>query len=114
MAFADPLPNVTKATVAQTLGRVSVRDQKTIYQSEDGLMKGTISHDPSGTRIRSVTRFDWAKTTTDPSVNINSAAYLVLDRPLTGYTVQELKDLVAMLTGFLTATNVGKIVAQES
>jgi hypothetical protein len=67
-------------------------------------------------------RLDLSKLTTDPfdetqKVEVSASVYLVLDRPLAGFTNAELKLLVEGLTTFLTAStgaNIKKLIASES
>lgn len=120
MAFADPVKIKPTGSEA-TCPRVSTGDFSSTYLAEDGLTKVTISTQ-NGKRKRHVVRCDLSKITTDPfdtsqNVEVSSSAYLVIDRPLAGFTNAELKTLVEGLTTFLTASSgeaIKKVIASES
>jgi len=118
MAFADPIANVTYATVAQTLPRISTSGTKSIYRKSDGSLIVTLSHLTSKNRVRSMARLDRNIDTDANSIlDTNSAVYVVWDRPLTGFSETDVVDQTSCLFGMLTAsTNAGikKMYAQES
>jgi len=105
MAFADPPPNVTLATVAQTLPRVSSSGNKSVYRKIDGSLVGTISHQQKGGNVRSLLRLDQFLDTNADLKLENLAVYLVIDRPVTGFTQAQVRDLTTCLTGWLTASS---------
>jgi hypothetical protein len=111
MAFVDPQV-VTVNAVAQTLPRTSFNGNGGTFTKDDGNYKLSVSHQ-YGRRTRRVIRLDNRKIAADPllgSVNIqyNFAAYLVIDAPVTGYTVAEQKLIVDALTAYLTASSGAK------
>lgn len=120
MAFSDPI-KVKPGATEVTCPRVSTGDYKSVYLSEDGLVKVEISTQ-NGKRERHVARIDISKITTDPfdtsqNIEVSASAYLVVDQPLAGYTNEELKKLVEGLTTFLTASEgsaIKKLIASES
>jgi hypothetical protein len=108
MAFADP-QSVTINTVAQSLPRISSGSNSGVFQKDDTTVKLSVSHS-YGSRTRRVLRLDHAKIATDPflagvNTKFNMAAYLVVDVPVTGYTVVEQKQIVDALTAYLTASS---------
>jgi len=108
MAFADP-QSVTINTVAQSLPRISSGSNSGTFQKDDTTVKLSVSH-TFGSRTRRVLRLDHAKIATDPflagvNTKFNMAAYLVVDVPVTGYTVIEQKQIVDALTAYLTASS---------
>jgi hypothetical protein len=120
MAFADPQKVKVTETEA-TLPRVDTGSFSSQYLSSDGLTRLTISTQ-NGKRKRHVARIDLSKITTNPfdttqNVEVGSSAYLVVDRPLAGFTNAELKKLVEGLVGFLSASTYSateKLLGSES
>jgi hypothetical protein len=120
MAFADPQKVKVTETEA-TLPRVDTGSFSSQYLSSDGLTRLTISTQ-NGKRKRHVARIDLSKITTNPfdttqNVEVGSSAYLVVDRPLAGFTNTELKKLVEGLVGFLSASTYSateKLLGSES
>lgn len=120
VAFSDP-QSVTINAVAQTLPRVSVDTNASIYQKDDGTVKLTASHS-YGRRKRSLLRLDFSKTAADPLTSSNNVIYsmsvqLVVDRPLVGFTIAEQKQIVDALSAYLTASsgaNTTKLLGGEN
>lgn len=120
MAFADP-QSVTIAGTAVSLPLTSRSGTSGAYGSADGNTKLSISHSV-GKRKRRVVRLDNQKIASDPllaGVNVlaSMSAYLVIDVPITGFTVTEQKAVVDALTAYLTAStgaNVTKVLGGES
>lgn len=118
MAFSDPVEPKFDNSSATKCPRVSVGDFQSIYQSEDGTKRVRIST-VNGKRKRGTLRLDLSKVTTDPfdttqNVEIGMSAYLVLDRPLSGFTAEEQRKLCEGLAAFMTEANLKKLVASES
>lgn len=108
MAFSDP-QTVTIATVAQTLPRTSSGLDTGVFTKDDGNVKLSVSHQ-YGKRIRRTLRLEHSKIAPDPlisSTNIKygMTAYVVVDMPVTGYSVVEAKQIVDALTAYLTASS---------
>lgn len=102
MSFTDPL-SVTISAVTSPLPRVSVGDDRSEYQSADGLILLTASHD-YGKRTRRMIRIDTSKLTADPfkpaeNVKVSMSNYMVFDLPPAGFTAAE---ALAVYTGFKT------------
>lgn len=112
MAFADP-QSVTINAVAQTLARVSSAANGGVFAKDDGTVKLTVSHQ-YGKRTRRTIRIDHKKTSADPLVPANNivtsmSTYVVVDVPLVGYTITEVKQIVDALTAYLTASSGAKV-----
>lgn len=108
MAFADP-QTVTINAIAKTLPRVNVGTNQSVYLKDDQEVKLTASHQ-YGKRIRRSIRLDHRKTAADPLISSQNiiytmSAYLVVDVPVTGYTVAEAKQIVDGLLAYLTASS---------
>lgn len=121
MAFADPQKVKVDGTTEVELPRVNTGNFASEYLSADSLIDLKLSTS-NGKRKRHIARIDLSKITTDPfdttqNVQIGTSAYLVVDRPLAGYTNEELKKLVEGLVGFLSASSYAatkKLLASES
>lgn len=121
MALADP-QSVTINSVANSLPRTATNEHKSAYQKDDGTVKMTVSHQPGKERARVSVRLDFKKIAADPflpSVNreLGVSYFFNVDRPNTGFTPAELKDVAQALTTWLTASsgaNLTKILGGES
>lgn len=110
MAFPDP-QSVTIATVANVLPRTSTDRAAGTFTKDDGTVKLNVSHS-YGKRTRRSARLDFQKVAPDPlisSTNIrySMSAYVVVDVPLTGFTIAEQKQIVDALTKWLTDSSGG-------
>lgn len=108
MAYADP-QTVTINAVANSLKRVSSDRNAGTFQVADGTVKLTVSHQ-YGKRARRALRLDHSKMSPDPFVpansnKVNASATLVLDQPLVGYTITELKQILDGFIAYLSATS---------
>jgi hypothetical protein len=117
MAFADP-QSVTLNAVANSLPRVSVDLNSSIYRKDDGNVQLDIS-DIYGKRARRSVRLTHRKVAVDPLVPANStpysmSAYLVVDVPLVGYSIAEQKYNVDGLVGWLISANITKLLGGEN
>lgn len=121
MAFSDPQKVKVDGATEVSLPRVDTGNFNSEYLSSDGTIALKLST-TNGRRKRHVARIDLSKITTDPfdttqNVNVSTSAYLVVDRPLAGFTNAELKKLVEGLVGFLSAstyTATEKLLGSES
>jgi hypothetical protein len=125
MSFSDPTTVLIGATVAQSAGTstaLAAVDRSVPYtgkySTSDGLTTGTISH-VRGSRTRSTFRIDLYTSYTDPNTGltslVSSACYLVLNRPIAGFTNTQLKSIIAAVTGFMGQTaNQDKFLGLES
>lgn len=118
--LTDP-QSVTINAVANSLPAVSRGDGQSAYSKDDGNVRLSVSHQ-FGKRTRRTARIDFRKIAADPLISSQSvlysmSAYLVVDLPVTGFTVAEAKYIVDALTLWLTATtglNTTKLLAGES
>lgn len=115
--FADPQV-VTVNSVAKSMPRVSTGGLKSTYKMADESFTLNISHTQSAQRIRSLVRIDQRAVVADPLTSVNDyeilSFYCVIDRPLAGFTVAQVQQLVAGLQAYLDGTAVGKLFGQES
>jgi len=123
MALTDPQKFKEVAGTEVTAPRVSTGDFKSVYETSDGLNKLTISTTETGqNRKRHLVRIDVNKLTTNiyeetKKQEVSSSVYLVIDRPIAGYTVAEMKKLVEGLVGLLSASTYSlteKVLGSES
>lgn len=112
--LADP-QSVTINSVAQSLPAVARGSNNSIYQKDDGTVKLSVSHQ-YGKRTRRTVRLDFSKISADPLVpaqnqKVSMSTYLVIDQPITGMTITELKQVVDALTAYLTASTGAKVTS---
>lgn len=118
--LTDP-QSVTINAVANSLPAISRGVNLSAYQKDDGNVKLSVSH-TYGKRTRRQVRLDYSKIAADPlissqNIKYSMTAYLVVDVPITGFTVTEAGYIVAALTGWLTASsnaNTTKVLGGES
>lgn len=108
MAFADP-QSVTINAVANTLPRTASGVNSGEFTKDDANVKLSVAHS-YGKRTRRTIRLDHRKIAADPLISAQNivysmSAYLVVDIPVTGYTVAEAKQIVDGLTAYLTASS---------
>jgi len=117
MAFSDP-QTVTVATVAQSMPRIMSDGNKSVYAKADGTFTMTVSHTESKGRIRSLVRVDQRAIVADPLTAVNDyetlSTYLVIERPVYGFTATNQYDLIAGLKTWLDSTASGKLFGRES
>jgi hypothetical protein len=112
MAFTDP-QTVTINAVAQTLPRISSGINAGTFQKDDGNVKLQVSHS-YGKRTRRTIRLDHRKIAPDPlvsaqNIEYSTSVYIVVDVPITGYTIVEQKQIVDALTAYLTASSGARV-----
>lgn len=105
MALSDP-QSVTINAVAVPLPRTSSGVNSGVFTSNDGAVKLAVSHQ-YGKRNRRQIRIDHSKIAPDPLISAQNikhsmSSYLVVDVPVTGYTVTEAKQVV---DGFIASLN---------
>ncbi len=122
--FSDPTSATLSVVLAPSGGtaksmpRIRTDGYMSEYLSADGLYGMKITH-TRGSRVRSEVRIDSNTTYTDPVTGlakpISASAYVVLNRPLTGFTASQLKEILFAVCGFAGVTaNADKILALES
>lgn len=119
MAYTDP-QTVTVSGAAITLPRTASGTDSGAFRAADGTAVLSVGH-AYGRRQRRTVRLEHSKIAADPLTAINSrvsmTAYVVVDTPVTGYTVAEAQAVVAGLTKWLTdssAANVAKLLGGEN
>jgi hypothetical protein len=121
MAFADPQKVKVDGSTETECPRVDTGNFESTYLSADGLVRLKLAT-TNGRRKRHTARIDLSKITTDPfdttqNEEVSTSAYLVVDRPISGFTNEELKKLVEGLVGFLSASTYSatkKLLGSES
>ncbi|DAD52033.1 coat protein [ssRNA phage Gerhypos.4_23] len=123
MALTDPQKFKEVAGSEVTAPRVSSGDFKSIYETSDGLNVLTVSTSESNSnRKRHLVRIDVSKLATNPfeetkKQTVSMSVYMVIDRPVAGFTVAEAKKLVEGLVGLLSASTYSlteKVLGSES
>lgn len=106
MALADPQA-VTIDGTAYTLARLPGEKGRQPYTNADGTIS-LVTLQSSGKRKRSAVRIEKRKVATDPLTSINSyqdaAVYVMFDRPIVGFTNDELVKIFAGLSATMTAS----------
>lgn len=124
MSMTDPVV-VTINAVAQTCPRISVGDDRSEYQTNDGLVTVTFSHlydQGRGDRTKRMARIDTRKIAADPmkpveNVEVSMATYVVFDLPPAGYTGVEAKQVWDGFAAYLAASSgaqITKLLGGES
>ncbi len=111
MAFSDP-QTITINAVANALPRVAPGKNSGTFQKDDGRIALGISHTVGKSRTRRSVRIDHSKVAPDPliaaqNILFSMSAYLVVDVPVTGYTIAEQKQIVDALAAWLSASSGG-------
>lgn len=120
MSFADP-QTLTINAVANSLPRTSTRDSAGVFTKDTGDLKLAVSS-AYGKRVRRTARVDFRKTAADPLFPAQNApysmsTYIVVDVPVTGFTIAEQKQIVDGLTLWLTTSsgaNVTRLLGGEN
>lgn len=112
MSYADP-QTVTIGATPYTLPRVASGQDSGAFGSNDGTVLLAVSH-AYGKRIRRNIKVSQSKISADPLVpsqNVRSSmsVYMVVDHPVNGYTVAEVKAVVDAFTAYLTASTGAKV-----
>jgi len=112
MAFADP-QSVTINAIAQVLPRTASGVNTGSFTKDDGNVALTVSHS-YGRRTRRQLRLTHRKIAADPLISAQSIVYsmgvqVIVDTPVTGYTVAEAKQIVDAVIAYLSASSGAKI-----
>jgi len=115
--FTDP-QSLTINGVSNSLPRILVEGSKSTYQKSDGLLTLVNSHiNASGNRVRTMVRVDQKAVVPDPLTAVNDlenlAVYLVIDRPLVGFSATQVDQLVQALKAWLTTSAVTALYGRE-
>jgi hypothetical protein len=115
--FSDP-QSITVAGSAKSLPKILDNGLKSTYQAADMAFKLRIEHTESGQRVQSMVRLDERAIVPDPLTSVNSwqtaGAWIVFNRPVSGFTVTQIQDLVTALCSYMTPTVIAKLVGEES
>jgi hypothetical protein len=115
--FADP-QTVTVNAVAQVMPRTSTGGTKSTYQKNDLSYTLNVSHTTAKDRIRSMARIDQRAIVPDPLTAVNDyetlSVYLVIDRPLAGFSSTQLDQLITGFKTWLDAATILKLYGSES
>jgi hypothetical protein len=115
--FTDP-QTVTINAAAKVMPRVEQVGKSALYQLADETFKLRISHQPARDRVRSMVRLDQGLVVENPLTEVNdletAGIYVVLDRPLQGFTLAQLEYMRAGLFTLCDATFFAKLFGQES
>lgn len=114
MALTDP-QSIKISGVTTSLPRVSTSGNSSVYESADGTIKVTLSTQ-NGNRKRQTWRVDVSKITADPFIpaqnqEVSMSFYIVIDRPVSGYTNTEALAVVLGGIEALTASEDKVLVA---
>jgi len=120
LAFTDP-QSVTIGGVTSSLPRTGSGPNTGTFKSNDGLITLQVSSQ-YGKRTRRTLRLEHSKVAPDPlisstNVKYSATVYMVVDTPVTGYTVAQQKEIVDAFAAFLTASsgaNVTKLLGGEN
>lgn len=113
--LADPQSVTPTGGSAVSLPTIGRGPASSVYQSADGTMKLTISH-TFAKRNRYQARLDFSKIAADPLVSAQNikysmSAYLVMDTPITGFTVAEAMAVAGGLLAYLSASTNAKVTS---
>lgn len=114
MALTDP-QSVTINAIAHSLARVGFGENSGSFQSNDSLVKLGVSS-AYGRRTRRSIRIDFSKIAPDPLISdtnviYSMSNYMVVDTPVTGFTVVEAKQVVDGFIAYLSAGS-GAVITQ--
>lgn len=115
--FTDP-QTITVNAVAKVMPRIASVGQKSTYQINDQTFTLNLSHVVQKDRVRSMARVDQKAIVPDPLTSVNDwetlSIYLVIDRPLAGFSATQVDQLIAGFKTWLDTTATGKLYGQES
>lgn len=110
MALSDPQKFKEESETEVEAPRVSTGDFKSVYETSDGTHLLTVSTQQSNnSRRRHLVRIDATKLATnvyeeDTKETVSASVYLVVDRPVNGFSVEEMVKMVKGLVGLLSAS----------
>lgn len=119
--LTDP-QSVTVNAVAKSMPRVETQGRRSVYRKDDETYELTVSHEQvgskTGPRIRSMAKLVRKDVVPDPLTAVNDyenlIVYLVIDRPVAGFSLATVQQVVAGFEAWLDGTMVGKLYGQES
>lgn len=111
MALTDPQKYKETTETEVTAPRISSGDRKSVYATSDGLNVLTVSTTESANgRYRHLVRLDTKKLATNvyeesKKQYVSASVYLVVDRPVNGFSVAEMVKLTKGLVGLVSASS---------
>jgi hypothetical protein len=116
--FSDP-QTVTVNSVAKVMPKTASSGESSTYKLADGTYQFEISHSESKQRIRSMVRITQRAIVTNPLDSTdqdydNLVFYVVLDRPVYGFTSTDAVNLITGFKTWLDSTAIGKLYGRES
>jgi hypothetical protein len=113
--LADPQSVTPTGGSAVSLPATGRAIDQSVYTSADGNTKLTIGH-TYGNRKRFQVRLDFSKIAADPlisaqNIKYSMSAYLVMDVPITGFTVAEAMAQAGGLLAYLSASTNAKVTS---
>lgn len=119
--LTDP-QSITVNAVAKSMPRVETQGRRSVYRKDDETYELTISHETvgskTGSRIRSMAKLIRKDVVADPLTSVNDyenlVVYLVIDRPVAGFTSTTVQQVITGFQAWLDSTMVGKLYGQES
>lgn len=100
---------ITIDGVANTCNKIEENKTSSIYSTDDGNVKLTVSHQESKSRFRRMARVDKRVIAADPLTAINAyqklGVYVVIDEPLNGFADADIAFVVEALKTWLTNAN---------
>lgn len=119
--YTDP-QTITVNAAAQVMPRIASSGQKSTYQKNDQTFTLTVSHVASKSggkdRVRSMARIDQKSVVPDPLTAVNDyetlSIYTVIDRPLAGFSVTQVDQLMTGFKTWMDTASVTKLYGQES
>lgn len=110
---------VTVNSVAKSMPRIQSTGTSAVYKMADETFTLSVSHtNAANNRIRSLARIDQKAIVPDPLTSVNDyetlSVYLVVDRPLAGFTSTQVDQLITGFKTWLDSTMVGKLYGRES
>lgn len=116
MSLSTP-QSITYNAVANDLHRVSEDATSGTYQNADGTLKLIVSHQNTKLRVRRLVKLERKVIAVDPLTAENSyqsaSVHLVIDEPSFGFSDTDLDYQVDALIAWLTAANIGAVLASR-
>lgn len=108
---------ITYNAVASDCHRVSDDAQQSVYQTADGNLKLTVSHQFTKDRARRLIKLERRVVAADPLSAENSyqsaSVHLVIDEPNFGFADVDLDHQVDALVAWLSAANIAAVLASR-
>jgi hypothetical protein len=123
MALTDPQKFKEETETEIEAHRVTSGVKSSVYETSDGLHRLTLSTtETNSSRKRHLVRIDVEKLATNiyeesKKQAVSASVYLVIDRPVNGFSVAEMTKLVKGLVGLLSASSYSvteKVLGSES